>query len=84
MIVWKRYREIKTLYKEISVKHKNLHVRGVLPEFKQETFFKRFEPDVIEERKKFILELLYFIAQHPALYKSEIFQKFFNVKMIKY
>lgn len=43
---------------------------------KQETFFKRFEPDVIKERMDYILELLNFIAQHPHLYRSQIFIKF--------
>lgn len=80
--VWKRYSEVKELYKEIELKKKKLHLKGELPILKQSTFFKRFEQKIIEERKHFILNLLDFIAQHPILYKSKSFNDFFKVCLL--
>lgn len=39
----------------------------------------RFESDVIEERRQAALKLLEFVAQHPPLFTSDIFVKFFEV-----
>lgn len=49
----------------------------MVPTLSNHTFFKRFEADVITERKLFIIRLLDFIGQHPTLYKSQAFQDFF-------
>lgn len=49
----------------------------MVPTLNNHTFFKRFEADVITERKLFIIRLLDFVGQHPPLYKSQIFQEFF-------
>lgn len=76
--VWKRFHEIKKLYRELSKRHKSLQLRGQLPEPKDSFFKKRFDPELIELRKSYILELLDFIAQHPALYKSHTFLNFFE------
>lgn len=42
------------------------------------TFSFRFDPEVIEERKKKILEFLYFCVENPVLYRSQCFVKFFE------
>lgn len=76
--VWKRFREIKRLYRELAKRHKALHLRGQVPEAREPGLFKRFDPDVIAERKDYILRLLDFAAQHPALYKSHPFLSFFE------
>lgn len=48
-----------------------------MPELKT-GYFQRFKPEVIEERKNFILSLLNWIADHPILFRSETFVLFFN------
>lgn len=59
-------------------KHKLCKLKGHVPEPKDFSFFKRFEADVIENRRAYIVELLDFIAQHPILFKSEPFVQFFE------
>ena len=39
--VWKRYKEIKSLYKDVYKRHKDYNLKGFVPELK-DTFFKRF------------------------------------------
>lgn len=58
-------------------RHKSARLSGTVPTFTNHTFFKRFEADVITERKLFIIRLLDFVGQHPVLYKSQAFQEFF-------
>jgi len=41
--------------------------------------FSRFEDDVIEERRKCAVTLLEFIGNHPPLFTSNVFVKFFEV-----
>lgn len=76
LTVWKRFNDIKALLKAMKKRHKNDHLSGTVPTLNNHTFFKRFEADVITERKLFVIRLLDFIGQHPALYKSQIFQDF--------
>lgn len=77
--VWKRFSDIKKLHKDIHKKHRDLHIPGTVPQAPAETnYFKRFDIDVIEDRKRFILELLNFISEHCSLYKSQVFIEFFN------
>lgn len=38
----------------------------------------RFDPAVIEQRKKIILEFLYYCAENPVIYRSQCFVKFFE------
>lgn len=78
LTVWKRFNDIKALLKYIKKRHKSERLTGMVPTFSNHTFFKRFEADVITERKLFIIRLLDFIGQHPALYKSQVFQEFFT------
>lgn len=74
---WKRFNDIKALLKFVKKRHKSERLNGMVPTLSNHTFFKRFEADVITERKLFIIRLLDFIAQHPALYKSQAFLDFF-------
>lgn len=78
LTVWKRFDDIKVLLKFIKKRHKSERLMGIVPTLNNHTFFKRFETDVITERKLFIIRLLDFVGQHPQLYKSQIFQDFFN------
>lgn len=66
------------MHKYIFKRHKELYLRGTVPELVNDNFFKRFDPDIIQQRKEFILHLLDFIAQHPSLYKSHSFIQFFE------
>lgn len=76
--MWKRFHEIKRLHRELSRRHKNMQLPGKLPEPTDSSYFKRFDADVILRRKDYILKLLDFAAQHPALYKCNIFTQFFS------
>ncbi|KAL5273811.1 RPS6KC1.2 family protein [Megaselia abdita] len=78
LTVWKRFHEVKKLCRDVQKKHKSNKLLGKVPEPKDFSYFKRFESDVIDNRKSYIVELLDFIAQHPVLYKSEHFVQFFD------
>lgn len=77
LTVWKRYNDIKSLLKYVKKRHKELKLPGIVPNLNNHVYFKRFEADVITERKLFIIRLLDYIGQHPILYKSQVFQEFF-------
>ncbi|XP_031637392.1 ribosomal protein S6 kinase delta-1 [Contarinia nasturtii] len=77
LTVWKRFNDVKALLKFVKKRHKDERLNGIVPTLNNHTFFKRFEADVITERKLFIIRLLDFIGQHPVLYKSSVFQEFF-------
>lgn len=80
--VWKRFNDIKALLKFIKKRHKSERLNGVIPTLSNQTFFKRFEADVITERKLFIIRLLDFVGQHSVLYKSQAFQDFFATSQV--
>lgn len=63
----------------MAKRHKELHLRGTIPDIKDENFFNRFDSQVIQQRKEFILNLLNFISQYPSLYKMHAFQNFFEI-----
>lgn len=63
----------------MAKRHKELHLRGTMPDMKDEHFFNRFDSQVILQRKEFILNLLNFISQYPSLYKMHAFQNFFEI-----
>lgn len=76
--LWKRFSDVKKLYKDLVRKHKERHLAGTVPQLTEKTYFKRFDPRVIEERKRYILELLDFAGAEPVLYQSHAFVKFFE------
>uniref|UniRef100_A0AAG5CXU5 PX domain-containing protein n=1 Tax=Anopheles atroparvus TaxID=41427 RepID=A0AAG5CXU5_ANOAO len=75
--LWKRYSEVKKLYKELVRRHRERHLPGTVPALTEESYFKRFDPAVIEERKRYILQLLEYAGQEPALYLCHAFVSFF-------
>ncbi|XP_017483329.1 PREDICTED: ribosomal protein S6 kinase-like 1 [Rhagoletis zephyria] len=78
LTTWKRFHDIKRLHRELSRRHRTLKLPGQLPEPTDCSFFKRFDADIILRRKEYILQLLDFAAQHPALYKCHAFTQFFS------
>ncbi|XP_073825270.1 ribosomal protein S6 kinase-like 1 [Musca autumnalis] len=78
LVVWRRFHDIKKLHRELKRRHKSLGLPGFMPEPIDCSFFKRFDQDVIRKRKAYIVSLLDFAAQHPALYKSHSFAQFFS------
>lgn len=75
----KRFREVKQLYKDICRKAREAKINPLLvPEIENNTYFKRFAPEVVEQRKNYIIKLLNFIGDHPVLFRSEAFVKFFD------
>ncbi|XP_017067265.2 ribosomal protein S6 kinase delta-1 [Drosophila eugracilis] len=78
LVVWKRFHDVKRLHRELSRRHKSLQLPGKLPVPTDSSYFKRFDVAVIQRRKEYILQLLDFAAQHPALYKCSTFTQFFQ------
>ena len=76
--LWKRFSDVKTLYKELVRRHRERHLSGTVPQLTEKTYFKRFDTRVIEERKRYILDLLEFAGAEPILYQSYAFVKFFE------
>uniref|UniRef100_A0A2M4ALF2 Putative the phosphoinositide binding phox similarity domain of sorting nexin 15-like protein n=1 Tax=Anopheles triannulatus TaxID=58253 RepID=A0A2M4ALF2_9DIPT len=77
VILWKRFSEVKKLYKELVRRHRERHLTGTVPELTEQSYFKRFDPAIIEQRKRYILRLLEFAGQEPILYRSHAFVSFF-------
>lgn len=75
--MWKRFNDIKWLLKYVKKRHKEYKLPDTVPTLNNHVYFKRFEADVITERKLFIIRLLDYIGHHPILYKSQAFQEFF-------
>lgn len=73
---WKRYSDVRALHQKLSKRAKQGKVK--LPPLRKDRsqYFQRFNADVIEGRKKAILELLEFIGGQPSLYSSDVFTKF--------
>lgn len=63
----------------MAARHKETCLRGTMPDMKDENYFNRFDDQVIQQRKQFILSLLNFISQFPSLYKMHAFQNFFEI-----
>ncbi|CRK99125.1 CLUMA_CG011963, isoform A [Clunio marinus] len=74
--VWKRYSDFKKLEGDLSRTYKSYNLKTF---FKSDsTFFKRFDPSIVEQRKQTILEFLYYCAENPVIYRSQCFVKFFE------
>ncbi|KAI4468772.1 ribosomal protein s6 kinase [Holotrichia oblita] len=76
--VWKRYNEFKKLHRELKSKHRSLRLADKFPTLPSHPFFKRFNSNVIMERRTAILFFLEYIAKQPELFTSDIFVKFFE------
>lgn len=76
--LWKRFSDVKQLYKDLVKRHRDRHLAGSVPELTERTYFKRFDARIIEERRQYILKLLEFAGSEPLLYQSYAFVKFFE------
>ncbi|XP_025836620.1 ribosomal protein S6 kinase delta-1 [Agrilus planipennis] len=79
VVVWKRFNDFKKLHRDVKVKCKSLKFKSLhciaIP---KTSYFRRFQENVIEERRNFILNFLNFIAQHGELYTSDAVVNFFK------
>ncbi|XP_053134557.1 sorting nexin-15 isoform X2 [Hemicordylus capensis] len=79
IVVWKRYSDFKKLHGELAYIHRNLFRRlEDFPSFPKAQVFGRFEPEVIEERRKAAEAMLRFTAHIPALNNSPQLKEFFR------
>ncbi|XP_028398802.1 ribosomal protein S6 kinase-like 1 [Dendronephthya gigantea] len=79
IIVFKRYSEIRGLYKELKTIYENKNdKKKKFPRFAKGHYFDRFDESVIEERQKQALSLLLFAGNISFLFTSEPFVKFFE------
>lgn len=76
--VWKRYNDFKKLHGALKLLHKTLKIRDKIPSIPNTSFFKRFQDEVLEERKSIILNFLEYISKHSQLFTSNEFVKFFE------
>lgn len=73
--IWKRFSDVKDLHQKLSKRVKTNRLRVKLPVHKSQ-FFHRFHPNIIEERRQWILELLECIGNQASLYTCDAFTKF--------
>ncbi|XP_022907278.1 ribosomal protein S6 kinase-like 1 isoform X2 [Onthophagus taurus] len=76
--VWKRYNEFKKLHRELKGKHQSLKLTDKYPALPSHPYFKRFNKDVVRERKEAMLNFLEYIGTIPTLFTSQFFVKFFE------
>ncbi|CAG9863559.1 unnamed protein product [Phyllotreta striolata] len=74
--VWKRYNDFRRLHKELKLLYKKITNNKDFPNLPAKTIIKRFDKEIIEERKQSILLLLDFIGCHYQLFTSKEFIKF--------
>lgn len=76
--IWKRYSDVKELHQRLSKKVKRERLRLKLPNLVKDRkqYFQRFSPEVIEERRQFIVDFLDYIGTKPSLYSCDLFTKF--------
>ncbi|XP_062821440.1 sorting nexin-15 isoform X2 [Anolis carolinensis] len=79
IVVWKRYSDFKKLHSDLAYTHRNLFRRMEdFPSFPRAQVFGRFEPEVIEERRKAAEIMLRFTVHIPALNNSPQLKEFFR------
>ncbi|XP_032991822.1 sorting nexin-15 [Lacerta agilis] len=79
IVVWKRYSDFKKLHGDLAYTHRNLFRRlEDFPPFPKAQVFGRFEPEVIEERRKAAEVMLRFTVDIPALNNSPQLKEFFR------
>ncbi|XP_058016027.1 sorting nexin-15 isoform X2 [Ahaetulla prasina] len=79
IVVWKRYSDFKKLHADLAYTHRNLFRRMEdFPSFPRAQVFGRFEPEVIEERRKAAEDMLHFTVHIPALNNSPQLKEFFR------
>lgn len=79
IVVWKRYSDFKKLHADLAYTHRNLFRRlEDFPPFPRAQLFGRFDPEVIEERRKAAEAMLRFTVHIPALNNSPQLKEFFQ------
>ncbi|KAM6435344.1 sorting nexin-15 [Liasis olivaceus] len=79
IVVWKRYSDFKKLHADLAYTHRNLFRRMEdFPSFPRAQVFGRFDPEVIEERRKAAEAMLRFTVHIPALNNSPQLKEFFR------
>ncbi|XP_032090122.1 sorting nexin-15 isoform X2 [Thamnophis elegans] len=79
IVVWKRYSDFKKLHTDLAYTHRNLFRRMEdFPAFPRAQVFGRFDPEVIEERRKAAEDMLRFTIHIPALNNSPQLKEFFR------
>ncbi|KAG8146625.1 putative Sorting nexin-15 protein [Naja naja] len=79
IVVWKRYSDFKKLHADLAYTHRNLFRRMEdFPAFPRAQVFGRFDPEVIEERRKAAEDMLHFTIHIPALNNSPQLKEFFR------
>ncbi|XP_015680828.1 sorting nexin-15 [Protobothrops mucrosquamatus] len=79
IVVWKRYSDFKKLHADLAYTHRNLFRRMEdFPAFPRAQVFGRFDPEVIEERRKAAEDMLCFTIHIPALNNSPQLKEFFR------
>ncbi|XP_026573522.1 sorting nexin-15 isoform X1 [Pseudonaja textilis] len=79
IVVWKRYSDFKKLHTDLAYTHRNLFRRMEdFPAFPRAQVFGRFDPEVIEERRKAAEDMLHFTVHIPALNNSPQLKEFFR------
>lgn len=79
VIVFKRYSEIRALYKDLKIIYESKSGQNKhFPHLAKAHFFSRFDESVIEERQKQALMLLNFAGNIYFLFTSQPFVKFFE------
>jgi len=73
---WKRFSQLQALHKNLSTVHKQLYLHGNFPPLLETSFFNRKQPEVVEARRVWILELLEFLASQPLLNNHPAFTNF--------
>ena len=71
-----RFSQFLSLYKSLSLVHKQLYLHGQFPAAPDTSYFNRKDPEVIEGRRVWSLELLEFIASQPILNTHTTFTNF--------
>ncbi|XP_070496020.1 ribosomal protein S6 kinase-like 1 [Chironomus tepperi] len=75
LTIIKRYSDFKTLENNLLTTYKGYNFKTFFKSDKN--YFNRFDPEIVEQRKRTILEYLYYCAEHSVLYRSQYFVKFF-------
>jgi hypothetical protein len=73
---WKRFSQFQCLHKQLSTVHKQLYLHGVFPAIPATGYFSRKDPEIIEQRSEWCLELLEFLATQPILNTHTHFTNF--------
>ena len=71
-----RFSQFLSLHKSLSLVHKQLYLHGQFPAAPETSYFNRKDPEVIEGRRVWSLELLEFIASQPILNTHTTFTNF--------